>query len=77
MTLIEIQPRIVITQKDVDEIIKHYEKMSTKFKLAMGKFCGNKDDIIKEIKKLSEVGKQFLLTDYRFKEWLAKQGNKK
>ena len=70
---IEIQKRIVITQKDVDEIIKDYEKMDNKFHLCFGEFSGDKDDIIREIKQLSEVGKKILLLDYNFKQWLKKQ----
>lgn len=72
---IEIQKRITITQKDIDEIIKDYEKMDTKLRLSMGEFSGNKDDIIREIKKLSKIGKHILLVDYNYKEWLKK--NKK
>jgi len=56
MNLIEIQKRIVITQKD---IIKDYKKMPKKFHLCFGDFSGNRDDIIREIKKLSEVGNRF------------------
>jgi len=74
---IEIQERITITQKDVDEIIKDYEKMPKNFRLCMGEFSGNKDNIIKEIKKLSKVGKHILLIDYNFKKWLKKQKKKK
>ncbi len=73
MEKIEIQSRIAITQKDVDEIIKVYEKVPKKFRLCMGDFSGNKDGIIREIKKLSEVGKQILLLDYNFKEYMKKQ----
>jgi len=69
---IEIQKRITITQKDVDEIIKEYEEMPKTFNLCMGEFSGNKDDIIKEIKKLSEVGKQILLIDYKYNKWRKK-----
>lgn len=76
MTLIEIQKRIVITQKDIDEIIKYYEKVSKSFYIGFGDFSGNRDDIIREIKKLSEVGKQILLMRYKFNEWVKKQEKK-
>ncbi len=69
---IEIQKRIVITQKDVDKIIKQYEKMPKKFHLAMGEFSGNKNKIIEEIRKLSEVGKQILLIDYNYNKFMEK-----
>ena len=70
---IEIQERIIISQKDVDKIIKRHEKMPSEFHLSMGEFSGNKDKIIEEIKKLSEVGKRILLIDYNFDKWLDKQ----
>jgi len=73
---IEIQKRITITQKEVDNIIKEYEKMPKTSKLCMGKFSGDRDDIIKEIKKLSEVGKHILLIDYKYNKWLKKEKRK-
>ena len=76
MTLIEIQERIVITQKDVDEIIKEYKKMSKKFHICFGDFSGDRDDIIREIKKLSDVGKQILLMRYKFNIWLDTQSKR-
>ncbi|GAI52483.1 unnamed protein product [marine sediment metagenome] len=74
--LIEIQERIVITQKDVDKIIKDYEKMSKKFSIGIGGWMGDRNDIIREIKKLSEVGKQILLMRYKFNKWKKEQENK-
>ena len=70
---VEIQEQIKITQKDVDKIIKHYEKMPEKFYLCVGEFSGNKDKIIEEIKKLSEVGKNILLINYQYNKWMRKK----
>ncbi len=70
---IEIQEKIEITQKDIDKIIKQYEKMPKKFHLCIGEFSGNKDKIIKEIKKLSKVGKSILRIDYEFNKYMEKK----
>lgn len=69
---IEIQKRIVITQKDVDEIIEEYKKCSDTFGMAIGGWSGNRDDIIREIKNLTEIGKKILLMDCQFKQWEKK-----
>lgn len=68
MSLIEIQKRIVITQEDVNKIINHYKKMSKKFRISFGDFSGNRDDIIREIKQLTDVGKEILMMNYRFEK---------
>lgn len=64
-----IQKQISITPKEVDETITHYEKMSPSFRLCFGRFSGNKTDIIREIKKLSDIGKDILLLQYKYKTW--------
>ncbi len=68
--MIEIQERITITQKEVDKVIEDYKKMPKRYWVSFGEFSGNKNDIIKEIKKLSEVGKKILLMRYNFNKWM-------
>ena len=72
-----IQDEIRISQADVDRAIKDYEKMPGNYRLSMGEFDGNKDDIIREIKKLTEIGKQILIMRHRFNQWLKKEKKKK
>ena len=73
MSLIEIQKRVVITQKDVDRILDRYKKMRKTFHLCFGEFSGDRDDIIREIKQLTDVGKEILMMDYRFEKWMKKE----
>jgi len=61
-----IQDEIKVTQDYIDKVIAGYEKMKPNFRLCFGHFDGNKDDIIREIKKLSKVGKDMLMMHYRF-----------
>jgi len=63
-----IQPKIKITQEFVDKIIKRYSALSPHYHLSIGSWTGNRDDIIKEIKSVSKIGKQILLMDYKFKQ---------
>ncbi len=69
-----IQPEIKVTQEWVDKLIERYKKQPKKIKLAFGDFCGNKNDIIREIKKMSKVGKAILEMEYKFEtefpEWM-------
>ena len=64
-----IQEEIQVNQEFIDEVIEEYKQQSKKFGICIGEFSGNKDDIIREIKMLSEVGKQILLMKYKFKKW--------
>ena len=73
MKKIIIQKEISITQKEVDNTIKHYEEMPDTFGLCIGEFSGNKNDIIKEIKNLTEIGKTILLMHHEFEKWLKKR----
>ena len=61
-----IQPEIKVTQEWVDEVIEKYKKQPKTMKLAFSDFCGNADDIIREIKKMSDVGKQIMMMEHRF-----------
>ena len=69
MNKIIIQDEISITQKDLDEIIKYYEKCPDTFQIGILSWSGGKKEVIEEIKKLSEVGKSILLMRYRFNQW--------
>lgn len=61
-----IQDEIKVDKEYVNEVIKRYDKMKTNFRLCFGDFDGNKDDIIREIKKNSKIGKDILMMQYRF-----------
>jgi len=76
MKEIEIQKRITITQKEMNEIIESYKKMPEDFSMGILEFSGNRDDIIREIEKLSEVGKAILLMRYKFRKWIKEQKKK-
>ena len=65
---IKIQEEISVKQGYIDEVIKHYEEMSPNLFICMGDFSGNRDDIIREIKNLSNIGKRILLMDYNFRQ---------
>lgn len=73
---IEIQERIAITQEDVDKIIKYYEKMPDTFGIGILGTSLDKKGVIREIKKLSEVGKAILLIDYNFNKYMEKEEKK-
>ena len=40
--------------------------MDKKYHMGVGDFMGDRDDIIREIRKLSDVGKRILLMKYEF-----------
>lgn len=63
-----IQKPIKVSEEFIEETIASYEKHDKKYHLCFGDFSGNKDDIIREIKKRSEVGKQILLMRHNFIE---------
>jgi len=48
-------------------IMKMFQRV---FGIGFGEFTGDKHDIIREIKNLTKVGKEILLMDYKFKQWL-------
>jgi len=67
MKKIIIQDEISITQKEVDETIKHYMNISDSIRLGILGITLDRKGIIKEIRKLSKVGKQILLMDYEYR----------
>ena len=69
MKRIIIQEEISITQKEVDEAIKHYQNMPKNIQIGIIGTVLDKNGIIKEIKKLSELGKEILLMEYNFKKF--------
>ena len=73
MEKIIIQEEIKVTQKFIDETIKHYESMSDT--IGMGILCKvlDKKGIIEEIKELTDIGKKILLMRYEFKKWEYKK----
>ena len=64
-----IQDEIRITKQEVDKVIKLYETTRSGQSIGIIGWSGNAQDIIKEIKKLSEVGKSILLMNHRFEKW--------
>lgn len=69
----EIQESIKMSQKEIDEVIERYKGMNGGFHLCFGNFSGNKDDIIREIENRTDVGKELLLMNYRFKKYFKKE----
>jgi len=74
MKKIIIQEEISITQKEVDETIKRYENMPDSIKLGILCSVLDKKGIIKEIKKLSKLGKAILLIDYNYNKFEKQRG---
>lgn len=74
---IEIQERIVITQKELEKTIKFYENMPDTFGIGILETSLDKEGVIREIKKLSDVGKAILLMRYKFNKWLEKASRKR
>ena len=68
-TKIMIQDEISITQSEVDNCIKKYKKMPLKYSMGIPSWWGNRDEIIEQIEKLTEVGKAILLMNHKFNEW--------
>ena len=73
---VEIQERIVITQKEVDRTIEFYKGMPDTFGFGILEVTLDREGVIKEIKKLSEVGKAILLMRHKFNIWLKKEMHK-
>lgn len=61
-----IQKEIKVSEKFIEETIKDYGEMPENYCLGFGDFSGNRDAIIKEIKKRSKVGKDILKMRYNF-----------
>ena len=70
---ISIQDEIRVTQKFIDETIEHYDQMNGHFCIGILSGTYNKEEIIKEIKKLSEVGKNLLIMRLEFNKWLKEE----
>ncbi len=70
MRNIEIQEQICVTQRFIEDTIKYYRGMPSTFGIGILCWSGGREEVIKEIKKLSEVGKAILLLRLRFTEWL-------
>ncbi len=69
MKKIIIQEEVSITQKEIDEIIKHYEGLPDTYGIGLlGKML-DKKGIIKEIRNLTDIGKELLLMRYKFKKY--------
>lgn len=66
MKTYKIQEEIIVDQEWIDKLIEKYDGMPPTFKIGFGNFSGNKKDIIKEIKGLTDNGKQILLMEHRF-----------
>ncbi len=65
-----IQKQIKVDQTFVDNVISRYKQLSPRYWLGIGSWDGNRDSIIKEIEKMSDIGKRILLMDYTFKQAL-------
>jgi len=63
-----IIPEIELSQDLIDKVIERYKQLSPHYYLAVGPWKGNRDDIIKEIKNMSDIGKWILLMDYNFNQ---------
>ena len=70
MDKIIIQEQITITEEEWNNIIKDYEKLPDTYGMGIGGKMLDKKGIVKEIKKLTDIGKQILVMKYEFKEWL-------
>jgi len=68
-----IQKQIKVSDKWIESLIEGYKKMPKKYHLAFGEFSGDRDDIIKEIKKRSEVGKRMMIMRYTFEKTFPKE----
>lgn len=73
MKKIILQEEISITQKEIDEYIKYYEKQPEEYGMGICSEVLNKKGIINEIKKLSKIGKKLLLMRYNFEKWAKKE----
>lgn len=76
MEKVIIQEEVSITQKEVEEIIKKYENMSDTIKLGILGEVLDKKGIIREIKKLSEIGKEILLMNHKYNNYMKKEESK-
>lgn len=69
MKRVLIQEEVSVTQEEVDEAIKRYERVPDTWGMGIHGKMLDKQGIIDEIKKLSDVGKAILLMDYKFEKW--------
>lgn len=68
-----IQKSVTITQKEIDEIIADLKKLKPNFAIGLLSKVLKRDEIIKEIKNLTEFGKAYLLMKKKYEEWSKKQ----
>ena len=73
---VEIQERITVSKAYVNEVIKFYEGMPDTFGIGILETSLDKEGVIREIKKLSDVGKAILLMRYKFDKWLREEKKK-
>ena len=67
-----IQEEIKVTQEFIDKLIEKYKNMPVTCGLGILSWSGNRDDIIREIKKMSEVGKNICRMQYTFQKEFPK-----
>jgi hypothetical protein len=72
-----IQNEIQVTDEWIEKVIRHYMKMSSDFHMCFGKFNGNRDDIIREIRNETDIGKEILLMNYGFEKYIKEQEKNK
>ena len=70
MREIIIQEQIVVTQEFVDRVIEEYKKYPDTFKLGILGVILDKERIIREIIKLTDIGKKILLMHYEYEKYL-------
>lgn len=71
-----IQESIKVSEKWIMLLIEDYKEMPENYGLGFGGFSGNRDDIIREIKKRTKIGKQIMLMKYEFEKEYPKLLNK-
>ena len=67
--MITIQKEIKVPNEWVLKIIKKYERMPEHYSVSLGKFSGNRDDIVREIKCLTEIGLEILRMNYNLEQF--------
>ncbi len=63
-----IQEEISITKEEFNKVIDHYRKMPDTFGMGIGGKMLNSDGIVKEIKELTDIGKQIILVGYKYEK---------
>jgi len=69
---ITIRKGMEITLQEYKDAITHYKNLPHGLNLCMLGSCKNKDEIVIEIKKLSEFGKAVLVMHFKFKKFEQK-----